>query len=98
MEYPKIDFLYLNEDDMIEAGVTDMAGCVDAMEEMFRLLKIGDFRMGGANNNSHGVMMVFPDESAFPNMPLNGPDRRFMAMPAYLGGPFRYGGHEMVRL
>ncbi len=88
MTYPKIDFLYLNENDMIEAGVTDMAGCVDAMEEMFRLLKLGDFRMGGANNNSHGVMMVFPDESAFPNMPLNGPDRRFMAMPAYLGGQF----------
>ncbi|EFL52570.1 ornithine cyclodeaminase/mu-crystallin [Solidesulfovibrio fructosivorans JJ]] len=88
MTYPKIEFLYLNEDDMIKAGVTDMAGCVDAMEEMFRLLKVGDFRMGGANNNSHGVMMLFPDESPFPNMPLNGPDRRFMAMPAYLGGRF----------
>ncbi|XXJ20781.1 tyramine oxidase subunit B [Desulfovibrio caledoniensis] len=88
MTNPKIDFLYLNEDDMIEAGVTDMAGCVDAMEEMFRLLKMGDFRMGGAGNNSHGVMMVFPEESPFPNMPLDGPDRRFMAMPAYLGGQF----------
>ncbi|MEZ7196077.1 tyramine oxidase subunit B [Pseudodesulfovibrio karagichevae] len=88
MANPKIDFLYLNENDMIEAGVTDMAGCVDAMEEMFRLLKMGDFRMGGAGNNSHGVMMVFPEESPFPNMPLDGPDRRFMAMPAYLGGQF----------
>lgn len=84
----KIDFLYLSEQDMIEAGVTDMAGCVDAMEEMFRLLKIGDYRMGGANGNSHGVMMTFPEESQFPNMPLDGPDRRFMAMPAYLGGRF----------
>jgi ornithine cyclodeaminase/alanine dehydrogenase-like protein (mu-crystallin family) len=88
MKDTKIDFLYLSEPDMIKAGVTDMAGCVEAMEEMFRLMKIGDYRMGGANGNSHGVMMVFPDESPFPNMPVNGPDRRFMAMPAYLGGKF----------
>jgi len=83
-----IDFLYLNEQDMIKAGVTDMSGCVDAMEEMFRLLKAGDFRMGGPESNSHGVMMTFPEQSAFPNMPVDGPDRRFMAMPAYLGGRF----------
>ncbi len=85
---PQIDFLYLSEPDMIKAGVTDMPGCVNAMEEMFRLLKSGDFRMGGPENNSHGVMMMFPEESPFPNMPVNGPDRRFMAMPAYLGGRF----------
>lgn len=83
-----LDFLYLNEEDMIKAGVTDMAGCITAMEEMFKLLKAGDFRMGGPNNNSHGVMMFFPDDSPFPNMPVNGPDRRYMAMPAYLGGEF----------
>ncbi len=87
-----IDFLYLNEQDMINAGVKDMAGCVDAMEEMFKLMKLGDFRMGGANGNSHGVMMTFPDAPAFPNMPKNGPDRRFMAMPAYLGGKFDMAG------
>lgn len=84
----QIDFLYLNEQDMIKAGVTDMAGCVDAMEEMFKLLKIGDFRMGGPESNSHGVMMTFPEKSPFPNMPVDGADRRFMAMPAYLGGRF----------
>jgi ornithine cyclodeaminase len=92
MSYPKIDFIYLNEEDMIKAGVTDMAGCVAAMEEMFKLLKIGDYRMGGPNGNSHGVMMQFPTESPFPNMPTDGPDRRFMAMPAYLGGPFDMAG------
>ncbi|MBP1736306.1 MAG: putative ornithine cyclodeaminase, mu-crystallin [Oscillospiraceae bacterium] len=83
-----VDFIYLSEEDMIKAGVTDMAGCVEAIEEMFRLMKMGDYRMGGANGNSHGVMMDFPDKSPFPNMPVNGPDRRFMAMPAYLGGKF----------
>ena len=84
----QVDFLYLSEQDMIKAGVTDMPGCVDAMEEMFRLLKAGDFRMGGPESNSHGVMMTFPEKSSFPNMPVDGPDRRFMAMPAYLGGRF----------
>jgi len=92
MSDTKIDFIYLNEQDMITAGVTDMAKCVNAMEEMFKLLKYGDYRMGGPNGNSHGVMMTFPEESPFPNMPTDGPDRRFMAMPAYLGGSFDMAG------
>lgn len=92
MAYPKIDFLYLSEQDMIKAGVKDMAGCVDAMEEMFKLLKIGDYRMGGANGNSHGCMVMFPEKSPFPEMPIDGPDRRYMAMPAYLGAPFDMAG------
>lgn len=92
MAYPNIDLIYLSEEDMIKAGVTNMAGCVASMEEMFKLLKLGDYRMGGANGNSHGVMMVFPEESPFPNMPTDGPDRRFMAMPAYLGGSFDMAG------
>ena len=29
MAYPKIDFLYLNEEDMVKAGVKDMASCVE---------------------------------------------------------------------
>lgn len=92
MSDAKIDFIYLSEEEMIQAGVTDMAGCVEAMEEMFKLMKSGDFRMGGPNGNSHGVMMTFPQESPFPNMPTDGPDRRFMAMPAYLGGKFDMAG------
>lgn len=92
MEYPEIDLLYLNEEDMIAAGVKDMKGCVEAMEEMFKLMKIGDYRMGGANGNSHGCMVMFPESSPFPEMPVDGPDRRFMAMPAYLGGKFDMAG------
>lgn len=34
----KVDFIYLSEQDMIRAGVTDMRACVDTMEEMFGLL------------------------------------------------------------
>lgn len=92
MSYPRIDFLYLSEEDMIAAGVKDMKGCVEAMEEMFKLMKIGDYRMGGSNGNSHGCMVMFPEKSEFPEMPLDGPDRRFMAMPAYLGGKFDMAG------
>lgn len=92
MAYPEIDFLYLSEEDMIKAGVKDMKQCIDAIEEMFKLMKAGDYRMGGANGNSHGVMVSFPKSSPFPNMPVDGPDRRFMAMPAYLGGSFDMAG------
>lgn len=90
--YPSVDFLYLNEEDMIAAGVKDMKGCVEAMEEMFKLMKVGNYRMGGANGNSHGSMVSFPESSPFPEMPVDGPDRRFMAMPAYLGGKFDMAG------
>ena len=92
MSYPSVDFLYLSEEDMIKAGVKDMKGCVEAMEEMFKLMKVGNYRMGGANGNSHGSMVMFPESSPFPEMPKDGPDRRFMAMPAYLGGKFDMAG------
>ncbi|MCG6274976.1 tyramine oxidase subunit B [Vibrio vulnificus] len=84
----KIDFIYLSEPDMIKAGVTDMAACVDTMEEMFALLHRGDYRMAGPNNDSHGAMITFPEESPIPTMPKPTADRRLMAMPAYLGGDF----------
>jgi len=88
-ENTKIDFIYLSEPDMIKAGVTDMAACVDTMEEMFALLHRGDYRMAGPNNDSHGAMITFPDSSPFPTMPKPTADRRLMAMPAYLGGDFQ---------
>ncbi|ENM5888052.1 tyramine oxidase subunit B [Vibrio mimicus] len=84
----KIDFIYLSEPDMIKAGVTDMSTCVDTMEEMFALLHQGDYRMAGPNNDSHGAMITFPQESPIPTMPKPTADRRLMAMPAYLGGDF----------
>ena len=86
------EFLYLNEEEMIEAGVLDAARCIDVEEEIFRLLSKGDYVMGGDKHNSHGIALKFPAESEFPNMPLDGPDRRFMAMPAYVGGRFNVAG------
>ena len=85
--YPTIDFLFLSEEDMIKAGVKDMPACIETMEEVVKCLNAGDYVMGGENHNSHGSQVSFPKESPFPNMPLDtGDDRRFMAMPAYIGG------------
>lgn len=92
MAYPRIDFLYLSEPDMIQAGVTDALECVATMEEVVKLLDEGDYRMGGENGNSHGCMIQFPENPIFPGMPKDGPDRRFMCMPAYLGGKFAMAG------
>lgn len=88
----KIDFLYLSEEDMIKAGVKDMASCVEVMEELLITLYKGDYVMGGANHNSHGCMIMFPDDPQFEGMPKNADDRRFMAMPAYLGGRYQMAG------
>ena len=96
----KIDFLYLNEQDMLKAGVTDMPRCIKAMEDMFALLYKGDYRMGGEDANEHGIRVSFPKTSDIEGMPLHAPDYRFMAMPAYLGGRFHmfgiksYGSHH----
>lgn len=88
----RIDFLYLSEPDMVAAGVTDMAACIDTMEDMFRVLAAGDYRMAGKNADSHGAAVTFPDNPPFPGMPRNAEDRRFTAMPAYLGGDFHAAG------
>lgn len=90
----RTEFLYLSEQDMIDAGVNDYARCVDVCEEVFELLAKGDYLMGGQNHNSHGLGLVFPESSPFPNMPVAGPDRRFVAMPAYLGGRFNICGNK----
>ncbi|MCQ2420045.1 MAG: tyramine oxidase subunit B, partial [Clostridia bacterium] len=90
----KTEFLFLSEEDMIKAGVLDAEKCVDCLDEMFRLLGQGDYIMGGASHNEHGIRIAFPDEPQFEGMPANGPDRRFMAMPAYLGGRFHIAGEK----
>lgn len=95
MSDTKIDFLYLNEKDMIEAGVLDAGRCVDVMGEVMSLLSQGDCMMGGRNRNNHGIQLIFPKESDIPDFPLeDSRDRRFMSMPAYLGGRFHLAGEK----
>ena len=88
----KIKFLYLSEPDMIKAGVKNMDQCVEAMEDLLLTLNKGDYVMAGVNHNSHGAQVLFPNDPQFEGMPKNADDRRFMAMPAYLGGKYKMAG------
>ena len=88
----RIKFLYLSEPDMIKAGVKNMDQCVEAMEDLLVTSNKGDYVMAGVNHNSHGAQVIFPDDPQFEGMPKNADDRRFMAMPAYLGGKYQMAG------
>ena len=88
----RIKFLYLSDPDMIKAGVKNMDQCVEAMEDLLVTLNKGDYVMAGVNHNSHGAQVIFPDDPQFEGMPKNADDRRFMAMPAYLGGKYQMAG------
>lgn len=90
-----IYFRYLDEEDMIKAGVLDAGRCVDTIEEVFSLLDKGDVLMGGRSHREHGIQLIFPQKSDIPGFPLeDSPDRRFMSMPAYLGGRFHKAGEK----
>lgn len=89
----EIEILWLNEQDMVKAGVLDAGRCVDVMEETIGLLDDGDAMLGGPDHDEHGEMLYFPKKSKIRNFPLNDSrDRRFIAMPAYLGGRFHLAG------
>lgn len=93
-----ISFLYLSEEDMIDAGVLNPGRCVDVMEETMGLMEDGDFLMGGPYNDAHGLMLYFPKKSPIENFPVNNArDRRFIAMPAYLGGRFHVAGEKWFK-
>ena len=89
-----LDFLYLDEPDMIKAGVMDMKRCVQSMDDMFQVMGQKDYIMGSPSENHHGMMLWFPEEKRSEKMPVAGPDRRFMAMPAYVGGRFNVCGNK----
>lgn len=89
-----LDFLYLSEPDMLKAGVLDMKRCVQSMDDMFQVMGQKDYIMGSPSENHHGMMLWFPEEKRSEKMPVAGPDRRFMAMPAYVGGRFNVCGNK----
>ncbi|WP_243695085.1 MULTISPECIES: tyramine oxidase subunit B [Labedella] len=92
MSDTRIDLLFLSEPDTVAAGVTDIAACIDVMAETLRLFAVGDYRLSGPQANAQGINLTFPAETPFPRMPVAGPDRRFAAMPAYLGGDVHFTG------
>ncbi len=87
----KVQFLYLTQDQVIQAGGLDMTQCLITMEETLKLISENDYVMGGPNHNSHGLKLTFPKITTG-SMPSDGPDRRFMALIAYLGGQYQVCG------
>jgi len=90
----EVKFLYLSQEDMIEAGVLDMHKCVEVIDEAFKLMAKGDYLFGGPGGNEHGIRIFFPKTARGPHMPVAGPDRRFMALVGYLGGGFNVCGEK----
>jgi len=84
----KLAFLYLSQEDLLQAGVTDMRKCVDAIDRMFKVMGQGDYLMSGPDERDHGAKLFFPKRQRSQQMPVAGPDRRFTALVSYLGGEF----------
>lgn len=89
-----VKLLYLQEEDVIKAGVLDMRKCCEVIEEMFVLMGQGDYMIAGPNRNDHGAMLWFNENEKFDNIPKAGPDRRFMSLISYLGGNFDVVGNK----
>src|SRR4030042_6341305 len=90
----KVEFLFLSQEEMLQAGVLDMRRCVEVMDEVFKLLWKGDCLMGGPTGDTHGFRLWFPPQGQGPHMPVDAPGRRFMSMIAYLGGEFNVCGQK----
>lgn len=90
----KVELLFLSEEDLIEAGALNMEHCVEVIDEMFRILGEEDYLLGGPAENDHGVRIWFPKEKRSKDMPVAGPDRRFMALASYLGGSYNIAGEK----
>ncbi|PSP85403.1 hypothetical protein BRC83_02915 [Halobacteriales archaeon QS_1_68_17] len=85
-ESKPVDVLFLSQEEAIEAGLLDMESCVDTMEYVFELYNEGRVLMGNPGHNMHGHVTSFPGNLSHSEGFEEGPDRRFSAMPAYVGG------------
>lgn len=87
--------LYLSQDDVIRTGQLVPRNSNQVIEESFALVGKDDFLMGGVTSSEHGLALHFPNTSIIPNMPLNAPDYRYMAMIGYVGGDFHICGAKV---
>jgi len=94
MDGSEVKFLYLSQEDMIEAGVLDMHKCVEVIDKAFKIMAKGDYLHGGPGREEHGLRIFFPETPRGPQMPVAGPDRRFQALVGYVGGEFNVCGEK----
>lgn len=85
-ERQPVELRFLSQEDAIEAGVVDMEQCLETMEYVFELFNHGRVLMGDQGQHMHGHVTTFPGELEQSDGLEGGPDRRFSAMPAYVGG------------
>lgn len=91
-DHQPVELLFLSQEDAIDAGVLDMDRCVETMNYVFELYNQGRVVMGDPGQNMHGHVTTFPGELGESEGLGSGPDRRFSAMPAYVGGDIRMAG------
>lgn len=86
-ESQPVELRFLSQEEAIDAGVTDMEQCVETIEYVFDLYDQRRVVMGDAGHSIHGHVTTFPGELRDAGaVETGGPDRRFSAMPAYVGG------------
>jgi len=85
-ENQPVEFRFLSQEDALDAGLVDMDRCVETMEYAFELYDRGRVIMGESGQHIHGHVTTFPGGLADAEEFDDGPDRRFSAMPAYVGG------------
>lgn len=91
-ESQPVQLRFLSQATEIEAGATDMAACVETMEYVFSLYDQKRVLMGDEGQDMHGHVTTFPGALADAQALGGGPDRRFSAMPAYVGGDIHMAG------
>jgi len=88
-EHTPVELRFLSQEEGIEAGLTDMDRCIDAVGHVFELYDRNRVVMGDSGYSIHGHVTTFPGELRETEELDPGPDRRFSAMPAYVGGDVR---------
>lgn len=76
----------ISEEDILRHELLHIGECVNDIEDMFQIMALGDYQMGGKNGNSHGTRLVYDRENDDKNKNI------FIAMPSYLGGNIRCSG------
>lgn len=87
-DYQSLELLFLPQEGAVEAGAAEMGPCVEKIEYAFDLFDRNRVAMGDAGQHTHGHVTTFPGELEGEDLG-GGPDRRFSAMPAYVGGDIR---------